>query len=52
MLPVTEFDILRVVEQRLAPSVIKRLADLGLERVEIDEVVIPSRTLQHRRSAT
>lgn len=48
--PATESDILRVVEQRLAPSVIKRLADLGLERAEIDAAVIPARTLQHRRS--
>jgi putative toxin-antitoxin system antitoxin component (TIGR02293 family) len=48
--PATESDILRVVEERLAPSVIARLADLGLERAEIDEVVIPARTLQHRRS--
>ena len=48
--PVTEGDILRIVEGRLAPSVIKRLSALGLERAEIDAVVIPSRTLQHRRS--
>src|SRR6202041_4174926 len=48
--PATEGDILRIVEGRLAPSVIKRLSALGLERSEIDEVVIPSRTLQHRRS--
>src|SRR5215831_8594686 len=46
----TEDDILRIVEGRLAPSVIKRLAALGLERSEIDAIVIPSRTLQHRRS--
>jgi putative toxin-antitoxin system antitoxin component (TIGR02293 family) len=30
--------------------VIKRLFALGLERSEVDETVIPSRTLQHRRS--
>jgi putative toxin-antitoxin system antitoxin component (TIGR02293 family) len=48
--PATESDILRIVEGRLAPSVIKRLVALGLERSEIDAVVIPSRTLQHRRS--
>lgn len=48
--PATEADILRVVEQRLGPAVIKRLAALGLERSEIDETVIPARTLQHRRS--
>ena len=46
----TEGEILRIVEGRLAPSVIKRLHALGLERSEIDAVVIPSRTLQHRRS--
>lgn len=48
--PSTEGEILRIVEGRLAPSVIKRLSALGLERAEIDAVVIPSRTLQHRRS--
>jgi putative toxin-antitoxin system antitoxin component (TIGR02293 family) len=48
--PATEGEILRLVEGRIAPSVIKRLAALGLDRLEIDAVVIPSRTLQHRRS--
>jgi putative toxin-antitoxin system antitoxin component (TIGR02293 family) len=48
--PATEGEILRIVEGRLAPSVIQRLTSLGLERTEIDTVVIPSRTLQHRRS--
>ncbi len=48
--PATEGEILRIVEGRLAPSVIKRLGSLGLERSEINSVVIPSRTLQHRRS--
>jgi putative toxin-antitoxin system antitoxin component (TIGR02293 family) len=48
--PATESDILRIVEGRLGPAVIKRLTALGLERSEIDETVIPSRTLQHRRS--
>jgi len=48
--PATEGEILRIVEGRLTPSVIKRLSALGLERSEIDAVVIPSRTLQHRRS--
>jgi len=48
--PATEGEILRIVEGRLAPPVIKRLSALGLERSEIDAVVIPSRTLQHRRS--
>ncbi len=48
--PATESEILRLVEERLAPSVIKRLMHLGLDRAEIDETVIPPRTLQHRRS--
>ena len=48
--PATEADFLRIVEERLAPAVIKRLISLGLERSEIDATVIPLRTLQHRRS--
>ncbi len=48
--PATESEILRIIEQRLAPSVIKRLVALGLKRSELDETVIASRTLQHRRS--
>jgi putative toxin-antitoxin system antitoxin component (TIGR02293 family) len=46
----TEADLLRIVEERLAPAVISRLISLGLERSEIDATVIPLRTLQHRRS--
>ena len=46
--PTTETEILRIVEGRLAPAVIKRLISLGLERGEIDAVIIPQRTLQHR----
>jgi putative toxin-antitoxin system antitoxin component (TIGR02293 family) len=48
--PVTDEEMLRIVEGRLTPSSIKRLIALGLERSEIDELVIHSRTLQHRRS--
>lgn len=48
--PATQTEILRAVEGRLATSVIRRLSELGLERSEIDAAVIPSRTLQHRRS--
>ena len=47
---VTEADLLSIVENRLAPGVINRLLALGFDRSEIDAVVIPSRTLQHRRS--
>jgi putative toxin-antitoxin system antitoxin component (TIGR02293 family) len=46
----TETDLLSIVENRLAPGVINRLLALGFDRSEIDQVVIPSRTLQHRRS--
>ena len=48
--PATDSDMLRLVEGRLAPSIIRRLSALGLHRSEIDETVIPARTLQHRRS--
>jgi putative toxin-antitoxin system antitoxin component (TIGR02293 family) len=48
--PVTETEVLRIVEGQLAPGVIKRLVSLGLQRSEIDATVIPLRTLQHRRS--
>ena len=39
-----------MVEQQLPTSSIKRLLALGLTRQEIDWLVIPLRTLQHRRS--
>lgn len=48
--PTTETDVLRIVEERLSPSVIPRLSAMGLERSEIDSLIIASRTLQHRRS--
>jgi putative toxin-antitoxin system antitoxin component (TIGR02293 family) len=43
-------EILQIVEQQLPTSSIKRLLALGLSRQEIDALVIPLRTLQHRRS--
>jgi len=48
--PATEAEMLRIVEGKLAPTVIKRLISLGLQRAEVDAVIIPLRTLQHRRS--
>ena len=48
--PATETEILRIVEGQLTPAVIKRLIALGLHRSEIDAVIIPLRTLQHRRA--
>jgi putative toxin-antitoxin system antitoxin component (TIGR02293 family) len=48
--PASEAEILKIVEERLAPAVINRLLALGLERSEIDATVLPLRTLQHRRS--
>jgi putative toxin-antitoxin system antitoxin component (TIGR02293 family) len=48
--PATEAEILRIVEGQLAPAVIQRLVALGLERPEVDAIIIPQRTLQHRRS--
>lgn len=47
---VTDSDLLNIVENRLAPGVINRLVALGFEKSEVDDIVIPARTLQHRRS--
>jgi putative toxin-antitoxin system antitoxin component (TIGR02293 family) len=46
----TEGEILRIVEERLLPSVVRRLNALGLHLSEIDAVIIPFRTLQQRSS--
>ena len=48
--PATETEILQLVEGQFAPSIVKRLIALGLQRSEIDQAIIPLRTLQHRRS--
>ena len=48
--PATEAEMLRIVERKLAPAVIKRLVSLGVQPSEINAVIIPLRTLQHRRS--
>jgi len=46
----TEGQMLQIVEQQLPTSAIHKLLALGLTRPEIDALVIPLRTLQHRRS--
>jgi putative toxin-antitoxin system antitoxin component (TIGR02293 family) len=48
--PMTEAAVLGIIEGQLAPPVIQRLIDLGLSRDEVHSVIIPARTLQHRRS--
>jgi putative toxin-antitoxin system antitoxin component (TIGR02293 family) len=48
--PATEGEILRIVEERLLPSVVRRLNALGLHLSEIDAAIIPFRTLQQRSS--
>jgi putative toxin-antitoxin system antitoxin component (TIGR02293 family) len=48
--PMTEAAVLGIIEQQLAPPVIQRLFDMGLSRDEVHSVIIPARTLQHRRS--
>lgn len=48
--PETEQDLLAMVERQLPASSIKRLLALGITRAEVDSLVIPLRTLQHRRS--
>ncbi|HLI63919.1 MAG TPA: antitoxin Xre/MbcA/ParS toxin-binding domain-containing protein [Terriglobales bacterium] len=49
-IPRTEQQMLEIVEHQLPTSAINRLVSLGLTRSEIDVLVIPLRTLQHRRS--
>jgi len=46
----TDSEVFELVQKRLDPSIVQLLLQLGLERKEIDEVIIPLRTLQHRRS--
>jgi putative toxin-antitoxin system antitoxin component (TIGR02293 family) len=48
--PMTEAAVLGIIEQQLEPLVIQRLLDMGLSRDEVNSVIIPARTLQHRRS--
>ena len=48
--PMTEAAVLELIEQQLAPPAIQRLLDMGLSRDEVHSVIIPARTLQHRRS--
>jgi len=46
----SDAEVFELVQGRLDPSVVQTLLELGFERKEIDAVVIPLRTLQHRRS--
>jgi len=48
--PQTEQQLLDIIERQLSPSSVKRLLALGIRRAEVDALVIPLRTLQHRRS--
>ena len=48
--PMTEAAVLNIDEQQLEPPVIQRLLEMGLSRDEVHSVIIPARTLQHRRS--
>jgi putative toxin-antitoxin system antitoxin component (TIGR02293 family) len=48
--PSTDAEVFELVQGRLDPSVVQLLLQLGLERKEIDALIIPMRTLQHRRS--
>ena len=43
-------EVLAMVERRFEPSIIDRLLSLGFERAEVHSIVLPARTLQHRRS--
>ena len=43
-------EVLAMIERRFPPSIIESLLGLGLERAEVHSIVLPARTLQHRRS--
>jgi len=49
-IPRSDQELLEIVEQQLPASSINRLLALGITRAEVDALVIPLRTLQHRRS--
>ncbi|MGE5205431.1 MAG: antitoxin Xre-like helix-turn-helix domain-containing protein [Chlamydiota bacterium] len=46
----SEQEVVRLVERGLPIRVLKRLQQRGLSRSEIASVIIPPRTLKHRRS--
>ena len=48
--PHSEREVLDLVERRLPLSAVGRLIALGVTKTEIGEVVLPLRTLQHRRA--
>ncbi len=48
--PRSEQQVLELIERQLPTSSINRVLALGLTRTEVDSLVIPLRTLQHRRS--
>jgi putative toxin-antitoxin system antitoxin component (TIGR02293 family) len=43
-------EVLAMIERRFPPSIIDSLLGLGFTRAEVHSVVLPARTLQHRRS--
>jgi putative toxin-antitoxin system antitoxin component (TIGR02293 family) len=48
--PTTNAGLLELVQGGLDTSVVELLLQLGLERKEIEALIIPMRTLQHRRT--
>lgn len=48
--PSSEFDLARLVEHGLPTERLQLLRDAGLSFTEISELVIPPRTLKHRKS--
>ena len=48
--PHSDREVLDMVERRLPTSAVGRLIGLGITKTEIGEVVLPLRTLQHRRT--
>ena len=48
--PFNSFEMTRLVEQGLPPESIEELKELGLTFTEVAQIVIPPRTLKHRKA--
>ena len=48
--PGSEFDLARLAEDRLPTDVVRSMTNQGLTTKEIHALIIPERTLKHRRS--
>jgi putative toxin-antitoxin system antitoxin component (TIGR02293 family) len=50
VVPKSEFDLTRIVEEGISTESLQLLRDAGLTFTEVSEIIISPRTLKHRRS--